>query len=164
MSRSFISSVIKILTVTFFLYILPPRWQYSTAVSFFRDLDKFYLTFLPQPKYHSNSMAAQGIFAGVRLGKRARGQPEGGWRPFGYFSSEGKVPRRRQPWGIGAHSPRWKDPGPGGGAPAALPPARWQAHLSCIGWMHPPSRRRGAHSPQREEKRGLFSPLFPLSQ
>ena len=41
LKRSFISSVIKRLTATFFLYMLPPRRQYSTAFSFFGDLKGF---------------------------------------------------------------------------------------------------------------------------
>ena len=102
--------------------------------------------------------------AGDRLGKRAGVQPEGGWRPFGYFSGEGKVPRRRQPWGTGAHSPRWKGPGPGGGAPCCAP-ARSVAGSSFLYRLDASAQpAQGAHSLQKKEKRGLFSPLFPLSR
>ena len=82
---------------------------------------------------------------GVRLDKRAGVQPEGGWRPFGYFSGEGKVPLRSKPASKKEKIPRRAappiTPGPGG----------------KVNWPKAKRGRPGLRSPRRKPP-GLANP------
>ena len=105
--------------------------------------------------------------AGDRLGKRAGVQPEGGWRPFGYFSGEGKVPLRSKPASKKKREiPRWetpaKNPGPGK-APLRSRPATGASALHRLAAPARPvqSGIQGQGECRRRRQRGRPGPRNP---
>ena len=101
-------SALESMVVSFFLWESVQFQQVQAAR--YRILDSLLLLRGRQPKpdaqpapdqmpvgFGGFSGSASAKSDGVRLDKKAGAQPEGGWRPFGYFSGEGKVPLRSKP-------------------------------------------------------------------